>query len=111
MAALATDGRTFDIVVIDPPSFASRQSAVPAALRAYQRLTAAGLQVLAPGGTLVQASCSARVGAEAFFAAVHDAAAASGVSFTTIEQTGHPVDHPATITEAHYLKALFLQRD
>ena len=61
MAALARRGRRFDVVVVDPPSFAARRSSVPAARRAYGRLTAHALALLEPGGLLVQASCSSRV--------------------------------------------------
>ena len=42
-ADLAKKGEQFDIVILDPPSFASNQAAVPRALAAYARLTRLGL--------------------------------------------------------------------
>ena len=71
---MASEKRQFDLVIIDPPMFAQNQSQTAAAISAYQRLTRLGLGVLRPGGVLVQASCSSRVEAEAFFNAIHQAA-------------------------------------
>ena len=61
MAALGRSGRRFEVVVVDPPSFASNQAAVGRAIAAYRRLTALALPLVAPGGVLFQASCSSRV--------------------------------------------------
>lgn len=107
MAEMSDHGRTFDMVVVDPPSFASRQDQVPGALRAYGRLTELALRLLEPGGTLVQASCSARVSEADFFGAVDDAADRSGLSLTDAIRTAHAVDHPVGFPEGAYLKALF----
>jgi 23S rRNA (cytosine1962-C5)-methyltransferase len=107
MAEMADHGRRFDMVVVDPPSFASRQDQVDGALRAYGRLTQLALRLLEPGGTLVQASCSARVPERAFFDAVDAAAARSGVVLTDVAHTAHAVDHPVGFSEGSYLKALF----
>jgi len=63
--------------------------------------------VLSPGGLLVQASCSARVGAEAFQAAILDELDRSGRAFAPIESFGHPLDHPVSFPEGRYLKAIF----
>ena len=66
MEALASARRRFDLVVVDPPSFAQRAVDVDRARRAYTRLTHLALDLLPPGGILVQASCSSRVTADAF---------------------------------------------
>ena len=97
----------FDVVVIDPPSFASRQSQVDRALRAYAALTRLGVALLRPGGTLVQASCSSRVPADDFFDTVSAAARDAGRPLHEIRRTGHPVDHPITFPQGAYLKAIF----
>jgi 23S rRNA (cytosine1962-C5)-methyltransferase len=107
LARLKEIGRRFDLVIIDPPAFAQRQEQVAQALSAYERLTRLGLGVLRSGGTLVQASCSSRVDAEAFFEAIHRAAAQVGRPLHEIERTGHPLDHPVTFKEGAYLKCLF----
>ena len=107
MSALARAGNTYELVVIDPPSFAQKQSSVDGALRAYARLTHLALPLLRPGGTLVQASCSSRVSDEAFYGAVLDAATVAGDQLVELARTGHDLDHPITFTEGAYLKAGF----
>ncbi len=107
MARLAAAGERYGMVVVDPPSFASRQSDVGAGLRAYGRLTDLALALLRPGGTLVQASCSARISAEAFFAQIHGRAGRAGVRLADEVRTGHAVDHPVGFAQGAYLKALF----
>ncbi len=104
---LVRQHRRFDIVVLDPPSFAQRQSSVPAALHAYAQLTERGVRLLEPGGLLVQASCSSRVTADDFVATVRGAAGRTGFDLRIVRQTGHPVDHPVTFAHGGYLKALF----
>jgi 23S rRNA (cytosine1962-C5)-methyltransferase len=107
MAELAAAGRRFDVVVVDPPSFASRREQVPAAVRAYSRLTRLAVALIAPGGTLVQASCSSRVSADDFVATVEQAARTAGRALRITARTGHPPDHPIGFPEGAYLKAVF----
>jgi 23S rRNA (cytosine1962-C5)-methyltransferase len=107
MAALATRRRRFDLVVVDPPSFASRRDQVPAAIHATARLTTLAVALVAPGGTLVQASCSSRVGADEFHATVERAAWVAGRPLHDAVRTGHPADHPIGFPEGAYLNAVF----
>jgi 23S rRNA (cytosine1962-C5)-methyltransferase len=100
-------GKRFGLVVLDPPMFAQSRAEVETALAAYARLTRLGLSVLAPGGVLVQASCSNRVDAESFFACIHEAARQAGRPLEEIERTGHALDHPVTFEQGSYLKCLF----
>lgn len=106
MAALAARGQRFDLVVVDPPSFASRASQVQGALRAYGRLTEAAVHLLEPGGTLVQASCSSRVGADVFIEQVERSARGAGRTLRSVRHTGQPLDHPVGFPEGAYLKAV-----
>jgi 23S rRNA (cytosine1962-C5)-methyltransferase len=107
LAILAQQGRKFDLVIIDPPSFAKSRSEIEPAIKAYQRLTRLGLATLQPESILVQASCSSRVSDEAFFGAVHQAAYQAGRPLTEIERTFHALDHPIGFPEGKYLKCLF----
>jgi 23S rRNA (cytosine1962-C5)-methyltransferase len=107
LSELVKDGRSFDMVIIDPPSFAKKQSEVAGALSAYGRLVQLGLKVLQPGGTLVMASCSSRVEADEFFTLVERKARESGRPLHSIERTGHALDHPVSFKEGAYLKCLF----
>ena len=107
MAEMSDHGRRFDMVIVDPPSFASRQDQVSGALRAYGRLTELSLRLLGPGGTLVQASCSARVTEADFFGTVDAAAERSGIVLADALRTAHAVDHPVGFPQGGYLKAVF----
>ena len=101
--------RKFDLVVLDPPSFAKREAERAGAVRAYGRLAKLGIEHLGRGGILVAGSCSAHVTAEEFFAAVRQSAAATGRKFTEIQTLRHPPDHPAAFKEAEYLKAIYVR--
>jgi 23S rRNA (cytosine1962-C5)-methyltransferase len=107
MARLASAGESFDIVIVDPPSFASRQDRVDAALRAYSKLTHLACRLVRPGGVLVQASCSSRVTADRFYGTVASAALVGGYELREIARTGHEPDHPVGFPEGEYLHAGF----
>ncbi len=107
MVQLARAGTNYDLVIVDPPSFAQRQANVDGALRAYTRLTHLALRLVRPGGVLMQASCSSRVTPQQFFDTVLAAAEAAGRPLREIERTGHDTDHPIGFKEGEYLKAGF----
>lgn len=107
LTRLGQAGKQYDVVIIDPPSFAQKQADVDAAIHAYGRLTKLGLRVLKRGGTLVQASCSSRVSAETFFQTVERSAGGIGRNLTQLTYTQHAIDHPITFPEGAYLKCLF----
>ena len=97
----------FDVVVVDPPSFARAAVNVPRAIAAYERLAALAVALVERDGVLVQASCSARVDEAGFVRAVHAGAARAGFDLDEIRRTGHALDHPIGFPEGSYLKALF----
>ena len=100
--------QSFDLIVLDPPSLARRESERAQAIRAYGRLARSAIELLAPKGILVACSCSAHVSAPEFLESVRAAAIQSGRRFTELRTTGHAADHPATFPEANYLKAIYL---
>jgi 23S rRNA (cytosine1962-C5)-methyltransferase len=104
----ANEQRKFDLIVLDPPSFAKRESERAGAIRAYEKLAGLGIQHLAKDGILVACSCSAHVTAEEFFEAVRRSAAKSGRTFKEMQTTRHAPDHHATFKEAEYLKGIYL---
>ncbi len=74
---------------------------------AYKRLVKLGLGVLQPGGTLVMASCSSRIGAQEFFEMVEETAKGEKRPLRNIQHTRHALDHPIAFPEGSYLKCLF----
>jgi 23S rRNA (cytosine1962-C5)-methyltransferase len=104
---IARTGDRYDLVILDPPSFAKARGEVERALQSYRRLASLGLGALRSGGTLVAASCSSRVGADEFAEAVGAAAREAGRPLRIFERTGHPLDHPIAFPEAAYLKCVY----
>ncbi|HTB72805.1 MAG TPA: class I SAM-dependent rRNA methyltransferase [Polyangiaceae bacterium] len=98
-------GRLWDLVVSDPPSFAPSEKALARALSAYRTLHGACTSVLAPGGILCAASCSSHVDAAAFLSTLDDGALGER-EFAVLELTGAGPDHPTlpAFPEGRYLK-------
>ncbi|MGP8200851.1 MAG: class I SAM-dependent methyltransferase [Limisphaerales bacterium] len=98
----------FDLIILDPPSLAKRESEKGEAMAAYAKLIEASLARLNKNGILVAASCSAHVSAEEFFNLARATAQKSGRRFNELRATRHPPDHPATFPEGEYLKCIYL---
>ena len=100
----------YDLIVLDPPAFAKHRSALRNALRGYQKLNAAGISKVAPGGIVFTFSCSQAVSREQFRLAVFSAAAQTGRKVRILHQLTQPADHPVNIyhPEGEYLKGLIL---
>jgi len=109
LAGLRRQGKSFDLVIVDPPAFAKRESEIASALQAYARLTELALGITARGGRVVLASCSSRVAADQFFATVNRVALDMGRPLRELERTGHAIDHPIRFREGAYLKCLFAE--
>ncbi len=108
---LAQAKQKFDIVVIDPPSFAKSAAEVDRALASYKKLTQLGLRLVAKKGTLVLASCSSRVTSDVFFELVEETLHRNNATYTILEKTLHDIDHPIGFKEGAYLKCVYVQID
>ena len=104
MIQLHRTGQRFDLVVVDPPSFAKKESEVNGALHSYARLAKLAVPLVAPAGILFMASCSSRVSTNVFFEIIEKEIAASGRHFELLEKTFHDTDHPIGFPEGAYLK-------
>ena len=100
----------YDLMIVDPPAFAKHRGSLKNALRAYQRLNAAAIAKVAPGGFVFTYSCSQVVDKEAFALAVFSAAAQCGRSVRILDRLNQPCDHSVNIyhPEGEYLKGLLL---
>jgi 23S rRNA (cytosine1962-C5)-methyltransferase len=105
----APEGK-YDLMIVDPPAFAKHRGSLKNALRAYQRLNAAAISKVAPGGLVFTYSCSQVVDKEAFALAVFSAAAQCGRSVRILDRLNQPCDHSVNIyhPEGEYLKGLLL---
>lgn len=109
----AQGGESWDLVILDPPSFAPSQQAVPQALAAYEKLIGAGARVTTPGGMLLAGSCSSHVDQQAFLQACAQGISLARRKATTLGIYGQPADHPAPLAmpELRYLKMVLLRVD
>ena len=105
----APASQAFDLIILDPPSLAKRESEREQAIGAYGRLARSAIELLRPAGILVACSCSAHVSTPEFLGSIRGAATQSGRPFQELQTTAHPADHPATFPEAHYLKTIYLR--
>ncbi len=101
-----TAGRTFDLVISDPPSFAKRREQLRQALKAYRRLAGLCLRVTAPGGVYAAASCTSQVSPDQFRQTLEEAALRTNRRVQLIHEAYHAVDHPTFLAhpEGRYLK-------
>jgi 23S rRNA (cytosine1962-C5)-methyltransferase len=101
-----TGGRSWDVVILDPPAFAKTKSAVEGACRGYKDINLHGMKLVNEGGYLITASCSYHMHPELFLETIHAAAKDAGKMLRLIEFRGAGKDHPRIlgVDEGHYLK-------
>lgn len=102
--------RSYEVVVVDPPKFASGQKDLAAALKAYRRLNTLAYNAVAPGGWLVSSSCSQHVEPEMFERTLASAALDAGRHATLVRLAFQGLDHPVlpAFPEGRYLKCAWL---
>jgi 23S rRNA (cytosine1962-C5)-methyltransferase len=107
LGQLRQSRETFDIVVLDPPAFIKRRKDQKEGERAYQRINEMALELLAPGGILVSASCSYHLSRDALLLALLRASRSQGRELQILEEGHQGPDHPVhpAIPETGYLKA------
>lgn len=112
LRSLRDEGRSFDLIVLDPPKFAATPGQVERAARAYKDINLLGFQLLRPGGLLFTYSCSGAISADLFQKIVAGAANDAKVDARILRRLSAGVDHPMTTSfpEGEYLKGLLLQK-
>ena len=113
LAAYATDGRRFDVVVIDPPAFAKSKKDLQVALRGYRKLARLAANTVAPGGFLLAASCSHTVDSPSFMQETSRGIQEANRNARILRVTGASPDHPTHphLPESAYLKAVLYHLD
>ncbi|HDQ71759.1 MAG TPA: class I SAM-dependent rRNA methyltransferase [Chloroflexi bacterium] len=106
-----SEGRRFDVIVLDPPKFAHSRREVQQATRAYKDVNLLAFQLLRPGGVLFTTSCSGAISADLFQKIVFGAALDAGRDAQIIGYLSQGADHPVALTfpEGAYLKGLICQ--
>jgi 23S rRNA (cytosine1962-C5)-methyltransferase len=101
----------YDLIVLDPPSFAKSKDSLDSAWRGYKEIHLRALQLLAPEGFLATFSCSHHVSREMFLEMIVDASVDAKKHVRTLKQFSQPLDHPVLphIPETEYLKGFLFQ--
>jgi 23S rRNA (cytosine1962-C5)-methyltransferase len=102
------EGRSFDMIVLDPPKFAPTAAHAEKATRAYKDINLFAFKLLRPGGVLVTFSCSGGVDAALFQKIIAGAALDAGAEAQIVEHLSQGPDHPVALQfpEGAYLKGL-----
>lgn len=103
-------GEKFDLVILDPPKFASSHHHVEKAARAYKDINLNGLRLLNEGGQLLTFSCSGAIDVDLFQKIVAGAVFDAKTDAWMISRLCAGSDHPLLMThpEGEYLKGLHL---
>ena len=110
-------GDSYDLIILDPPSFTRTRANVPEAARGYKEIHLRALRMLAepdegrPGGLLATFCCSHHVTREMFELIIAEASADARRSVRLLERLGQSPDHPIlpAVPETEYLKGAILQ--
>lgn len=107
---LKTEGNEYDLIILDPPSFAKSMKNKSNALKGYRRLNTLALQKIKPGGILFTFSCTQVVDRASFESTLFASALDANRQVSIINRTGQPPDHPLNLfhPESEYLKGLVL---
>ena len=113
LVEMVQEGRQWDLVIIDPPSFAPSKKSTPKALASYRNLAAAGAAITKPDGLLAMASCSSHVDLATFLDVCEEGVSKSRRRATILSISGQPPDHPAPLVapELRYLKFVLMRID
>ena len=104
-------GDTYDLVILDPPKFASSHRHVDRAARAYKDINLNGLRIVSPEGQLLTFSCSGAMDVDLFQKVIAGAVIDSKREAWMVSRLGAGEDHPLMMTcpEGEYLKGLHLK--
>ena len=99
-------GRSFDLVILDPPRFVATHAQLEKGLRAYKDVNLLAMKLLTPGGVLATFSCSGHVTAADLRKVLGWSAMDAGRTVRIVETLSQPADHPilAVFPESEYLK-------
>jgi len=102
---------TFDLIILDPPSFTKSKGGLHDALRGYKELHVRAFNLLSPNGMLATFSCSHHVGAEIFEKMIADALVDARRSARRLRRYEQALDHPVlpTLPETEYFRGMLLE--
>jgi len=111
LRSLKLEGRSFGVVVLDPPAFVKNRKNLAEATKGYLTINRRALELLEPGGYLISCSCSYHMGREAFREMLASAARQAKCEVRLVGSHSQAPDHPVLLSfpESEYLKCVVLQ--
>lgn len=108
---LISEGRQYDLVILDPPAFAKSRSNVRNATKGYRKINKEGMRLVKNGGFLATCSCSHFMTRQLFEKMLRAASLDAHVQLRQVECRTQAPDHPILWTneDSFYLKFYIFQ--
>ena len=105
------EGKQWDVVMLDPPSFTKSRSSIDKAVAGYKEINLRGIKLVKPGGFLVTSSCTNLVKPELFLDIIGMAAKDAKRKIRQVVFNSQSADHPIIRDQenTNYLKFLIVQ--
>lgn len=102
----------YDLIILDPPSFAKNQKQLKNAIKAYITINSKALEKLPDYGILVSSSCTSHVDQSTFIKILNQSAVNANCQLKVLESNDQPLDHPYNLAfpEGRYLKFFIMQK-
>lgn len=99
---------TYDLIILDPPSFARNKKKTFSVAKDYGRLIEDSVEILSDEGMIIASTNAANLPIKKFKQSIEEALKKKEVSFQLAESYRLPADFPASnFEESNYLKVLF----
>ena len=111
LKAWAKEGKQYDVVMLDPPSFTKTRDNIQKAITGYKEINLRGMKLVKPGGFLVTSSCTNLVQPDLFLEIIQLAAKDARRKIRQVSFLTQSADHPIIWgwENTHYLKFLIVQ--
>jgi 23S rRNA (cytosine1962-C5)-methyltransferase len=108
---MGVNGKTFGVVVLDPPKLILDREEIAPGKRKYFDLNVLAMKLIEPGGLLITCSCSGLLDSAEFLALLGAAARNAERHVQLLSLTGAAPDHPVALSalEGSYLKVAWLR--
>ena len=108
---LIKEGRSYDVVILDPPAFTKSRSSIKDAVRGYKEINLRGMKLVKNGGYLCTCSCSHFMDPATFYDTIEKAAKDAHKRIRQVEYRTQGPDHPILWDggDSYYLKFYILQ--
>lgn len=105
------EDKRWDVVMLDPPSFAKTRDNVQKAISGYKEINLRGMKLVKPGGFLVTSSCTNLVQPDLFLDIIDMAARDARRKLRQVCFRAQSADHPIIrgMENTNYLKFLIVQ--